>query len=184
MHLLLAGTHEWISDAVYNKYKTNHYDGASAKVTTFYLGRFKQEDCLQRLEEIADVTDKGAIAAMQAEAEKKEKEKLEAKEAERYQRVQVIMAASVQGGQDDSDDEEGTMEEVDLRSDAAPGLTLSDSGYGSCLGDAHAGDSSPGNTGGSPAKRYIDDTIPPLVLPDHYNYSPIRRSPQQQQQSS
>jgi len=179
LHLLLAGTHEWISDAVYNKYKTSHYDGASAKVTTFYLGRFKQEDCLQRLEEVTDVTDKGAIAAMQAEAERKEKEKIDAQEAERYQRVQVIMAASVQGGQDDSDDEEGTMEEVDLRSDVAQGLTFSDSGYGSCLGDERAGDSSPEKkVGGSPTKRYIDDTIPPLVLPDHYNYSSVRQSPQ------
>ena len=125
------------------------------------------------------MTDKGAIAAMQAEAERKEKEKIDAQEAERYQRVQVIMAASVQGGQDDSDDEEGTMEEVDLRSDVAQGLTFSDSGYGSCLGDERAGDSSPEKkVGGSPTKRYIDDTIPPLVLPDHYNYSSVRQSPQ------
>lgn len=173
---MLSGSLEWISDAVYSKYKSNHYDGASLKVHEFYFKKFQQEDCLQRLEEIPDVTDKGAIAAMQAEAEKREQEKKETAEEERFQKVQIVMAASVQGGEDESDDEEGTMEEVDLRS--APALAFSDSGYGSCLGDEVAGDASPEKVEGSPSKLYIDASIPPLVLPDHYNYSPTRRSAQ------
>lgn len=174
LHLMLSGSLEWISDAVFEKYRNSHYDAASLKVNEFYL-KWKQEDCLQLLDEIPDVSDKAAMARMADDAAKKLKEKQQEEEAARYQRVTIVMEGHEEEEEEENEDD---YEEVVGSGPVASTLTFSDSGYGSCIGG-----SSPQKQAGvspsakpSPAKCPVDDSVPPLMLP-RFGMSPIRPSP-------
>lgn len=169
LHDLLSQDVKMISLAVFNKYNTTQFEGASQIVTEFYLNGKDTEqgqNCLKYLEDLPDVEE---VAA------KKEEERLRAEEE---------AAENAAFGED--------LEEVDINADVDVGdvdvdanavtLSFSDSGYGSVIGgssplqimggvskmlkDAQAYLSpSPSSSTSSPRKACsLPDGIPPLNL--------------------
>jgi hypothetical protein len=158
LHDQLSRGMDCVSTTLYNKYKSNQFERASAQVTQFYLSTGENvENCLRFLDQLPDVED----VARAEEAKKVEEAERAAEEAE--------------------------MEEVDVRveEDRAASISFSDSGYGSVVGEGYVAGSAQSSPAGptsnasavgcsplspssssSPHKaRLLSEGVPPLRLP-------------------
>jgi len=146
-----------ISTTLFNKYKTGQFEHAAHLVNEFYLGGKDKEQNHNGLKYLEDLPDVEEVAA------RKEAERIAAEEE---------AAENAAFGED--------LEEVDVHGEDPVGLSFSDSGYGSVVGDSPSKDTtaggpsvslSPGGRPGpplasSPRKPYpLPDGIPPLNLP-------------------